>query len=162
MAKEIEYKFLVDCVPLGWHRKRRYLQGYLPTTDDSGEARVIYTPESTRGDVTIKKRAKTVQEGKPITRDEVMQDIPGELARELILTYCEYLEKTRYYFESGWEIDEYHGALKGLIVAEYEVDSEDDSFPDPPRGLTLVRDVTNDIMYSNKNLAKVASNAQPI
>jgi CYTH domain-containing protein len=31
-----------------------------------------------------------------------------------------------------WEVDEFHGANEGLVVAELELDSEEQEFPLPP------------------------------
>jgi CYTH domain-containing protein len=48
-----------------------------------------------------------------------------------------------------WEIDEFHGANDGLVVAEIELDTEDQEFSRPG---WVDREVTNDPKYFNSNL----------
>jgi adenylate cyclase len=45
-----------------------------------------------------------------------------------------------------WEIDEFHGANAGLIVAEIELDAEDEVFETPP---WLGAEVSDDRRYYN-------------
>jgi adenylate cyclase len=48
-----------------------------------------------------------------------------------------------------WEIDEFHGANDGLVVAEIELDAEDQEFARPS---WIDREVTDDPRYFNSNL----------
>jgi len=48
-----------------------------------------------------------------------------------------------------WEVDVFEGSNKGLVVAEVELDSEDEAFS-LPRWVT--QEVTDDVRYFNSNL----------
>jgi len=64
------------------------------------------------------------------------------------------VEKTRYEVEYGgltWEVDEFHGANDGLIVAEIELDRPDQPFERPP---WLGEEVSGDARYLNSSLAQ--------
>ena len=74
---------------------------------------------------------------------------------EQLLKFCEgcIIQKIRYtVLHEGltWEIDEFLGDNKGLIVAEIELDSEDQVFEKPS---WLGQEVTADSRYANSNLA---------
>lgn len=129
MATEIERKFLV--VGEGWRdgarRSERLRQGYIA---NSGTASVRVRVGEGRAWLNIK--AMVVGPA----RDEFEYEIPladGEtlLAR---LAAGDPIDKTRYWVEHGgheWEIDEFHGANEGLLVAEIELDDVDEAFPRP-------------------------------
>lgn len=62
--------------------------------------------------------------------------------------------KTRYVVNEGkstFEVDEFHGDNKGLIIAEIELESENQPFEKPE---WLGEEVTNDIRYYNAYLSK--------
>ena len=62
------------------------------------------------------------------------------------------IDKTRYkirYGEHLWDVDEFHGANDGLVIAEVELDSEAESFDRPP---WLGEEVSDDPRYFNMNL----------
>ena len=64
------------------------------------------------------------------------------------------ITKTRHlvdYKKHTWEVDEFHGDNVGLIVAEIELDDENEEFEIPP---WLGEEVTADYRYLNSNLAK--------
>lgn len=64
------------------------------------------------------------------------------------------IEKVRYYrSEQGfiWEIDEFHGDNQGLIVAEVELESEEQQ---PPLPDWVGAEVTGDPRYFNVALVK--------
>ena len=66
------------------------------------------------------------------------------------------LQKTRYYIQHGqdtWELDVFHGALEGLIIAELELDAEDQVFEMPS---WIGEEVTFDPNYLNSNLIEKA------
>ena len=48
-----------------------------------------------------------------------------------------------------WEVDEFQGDLKGLVIAELEVPTEDYSFTLPP---FVGKEVTGDPRYYNSQL----------
>jgi CYTH domain-containing protein len=121
MGKEIERKFLVkgnDWKSLG--TGVIYCQGYLPTL---GKQTVRVRIIGERGYLTIKGSKKGQ------TRAEFEYEIPLSDAQEMLDTLCirPLVEKTRYkiqYRNSIWEVDEFLGENEGLIVAEVELESE--------------------------------------
>ena len=67
--------------------------------------------------------------------------------------YLPVFRKTRYQIEYKgytWEVDEFHDENIGLIVAEIELDDENEIFERP---IWLGEEVTADIRYLNSNLA---------
>ncbi len=70
------------------------------------------------------------------SRQEYEYPVPLDEARELLaLAEGPLIEKTRHLVEHGgmtWEIDEFHGENAGLVVAELELDREDEPFARPP------------------------------
>ena len=145
MATEIERKFLV--VGEGWRQGpgARFLQGYL-NRDKHRTVRVRVA--GNRAHLTIKGLTTGA------SRAEFEYAVP--LADgEAMLTLCDgpIIEKVRYrtgYQGNSWEIDEFAGANSGLVVAEIELESENESFPKPP---WLGPEVTSDPRYFNSNLA---------
>ncbi len=87
------------------------------------------------------------------TRAEFEYAIPPEDARAL-LDLCErpLIEKTRYVVPHGglvWEVDEFHGANAGLVVAECELQAEDQAVDKPE---WVGEEVTGDARYFNSSL----------
>ena len=146
MAKEIERKFLVREGSWRSQKGTRYRQGYL----NSVKERVVRVRTiGDKGYLTIK--GLTVG----ASRLEFEYEIPRQDANQL-LNICEkpLIEKTRFkVVEAGfvWEIDEFFGENQGLIVAEVELESEDQEFPRPP---WVGEEVTGDPRYFNSNLIK--------
>lgn len=88
------------------------------------------------------------------SRPEFEFPIPVDQARQIMLTLCgdRCLEKIRNYVDyqgKTWEIDEFTGPLKGLVVAEIELNSGEERFAFPP---WLGKEVTQDHRFSNSNL----------
>ncbi len=146
MAKEIERKFLVTGED--WRamaRGTRYRQGYLSTVK---ERTVRVRTIDDKGFLTV----KGVSVG--ATRSEYEYEIPAADADEMLDDLCEkpIIEKNRYKIPIGdvtWEVDEFLGVNDGLIVAEVELRSEDQSFPKPD---WIGDEVTGDPRYFNANL----------
>ena len=146
MAKEIERKFLVSGED--WRalaRGTRYRQGYLSTVK---ERTVRVRTIDDKGFLTV----KGISVG--ATRSEYEYEIPAADADEMLNALCEkpIIEKNRYKIPLGgitWEVDEFLGVNDGLIVAEVELQSEDQSFPKPA---WIGEDVTDDPRYFNANL----------
>lgn len=146
MAKEIERKFLVKgdswrAVGAG----TRYRQGYLNTVK---ERTVRVRTAGDKGFLTV----KGVNVG--ATRSEYEYEIPLADANEMLDRLCErpLIEKTRFRIQSGdvtWEIDEFEGDNRGLIMAEVELKDEKQavSLPD-----WIGAEVTGDPRYFNSNL----------
>lgn len=121
MGKEIERKFLVRGD--AWRRDARSVdcrQGYL-TLDRHLLVRVRIMGDEAY--LTIK------SETGPISRLEFEYPIPRDDAEEMLERLCErpLIEKKRYtVFHGGmaWIIDEFSGDNEGLIVAEVELERE--------------------------------------
>jgi adenylate cyclase len=148
MGKEIERKFLVGTAGLPLLGPgRRMRQGYLALD----EARSVRVRESGgRAWLTIKGAAQGY------SRAEYEYEIPLEDARNLLDALCHppVIDKTRFDVPFGgrtWEVDVFHGANEGLVVAEIELSSEDESFERPP---WLGEDVSHDPRYYNVNLVR--------
>ena len=91
-----------------------------------------------------------------ISRFEYEYPIPLADAQHMLKELCEppTLEKTRYlvkYEGMCWEIDEFHGENVGLVVAEIELENEEQPFAKPP---WLGEEVSQDSRYLNINLSR--------
>jgi adenylate cyclase len=149
MGKEIERKFLVrkDL----WYALKKpagedILQGYL-LSDPQKVVRVRTKGEA--GYLTIKGPVEQM------TRAEFEYRIPFNDAKE-ILNLCQSIniEKTRYTFTHEghtWEVDEFFGANDGLIIAEIELNDEQEPFHHPS---WLGEEVTQDMRYYNSYIAE--------
>jgi CYTH domain-containing protein len=146
MGKEIERKFLVNGD--AWRslgQGTRYRQGYLSTVK---ERTVRVRTIADKGYLTIK------GESQGIARAEFEYEIPIDDANALLDSLCErpLIEKDRYkipYRGHTWEVDEFFGDNEGLIMAEVELDSEDQSVQTPE---WIGREVSDDPRYFNANL----------
>lgn len=149
MPQEIEHKFLVksDFKPFAY-TKTYIVQGYL---NSASERTVRIRLEDENGYITIK--GKNSENG--LTRYEWEKEISAEEAKEL-LGLCEpgVIEKVRYRIKAGkhiYEVDEFEGENKGLVMAEIELSSEDETFEKPD---WLGKEVTGDKRYYNSSLSK--------
>ncbi|PKN76622.1 MAG: adenylate cyclase [Deltaproteobacteria bacterium HGW-Deltaproteobacteria-10] len=146
MATEIERKFLVQGDDWRAAQGVRFFQGYL-NRDKERTVRVRIA--GTQAFLTI----KGISTG--VTRSEYEYEIPVVDAEEL-LKICDgpLIEKTRHTVAYGgmiWEIDEFHGENEGLVVAEVELQKEDQYLERPG---WLGQEVTGDPRYYNSNLSK--------
>lgn len=146
MGQEIERKFRV--IKDTWRNVKgtRYRQGYL---NSAKERNVRVRTMEDKAYLTIKGIAIGA------SRMEFEYEIPLQDADEL-LEICEkpLIEKTRYKVQEGgfvWEVDEFFRENQGLIVAELELESEDQEFPKPD---WVGEEVTGDTRYFNSNLIK--------
>ena len=146
MATEIERKFLVKEGTWRNEMGTEYRQGYL----NSAKERIVRVR-------TVKDKGYLTIKGITVgaTRMEFEYEIPHKEA-EVLLDICErpLIEKNRYVVQEGgfaWEIDEFLGENRGLIVAEVELESEDQTFPRPD---WVGEEVTGDPRYFNSNLIK--------
>lgn len=149
MGLEIERKFLVD------HEKWKALkilngtkikQGFIVNERDR-IIRVRISDEDAF--ITIK------GSNSGLVRPEFEYRIPLEDANQLFeLFISEKIFKTRYEVIVGshlWEVDEFHDINEGLILAEIELEDENESFELPD---WAVEEVTNDERYYNVYLIK--------
>lgn len=146
MAKEIERKFLIDLEKIGSLNDGTIIkQGYISTKDNTV---VRVRLAGSKAYLTLK------GENKGVTRLEFEYEIPVGDALEMIDALCNgpVVEKTRYLVvHSGhtWEVDIFDGDNKGLVVAEIELESEDEAF-DLPHWVTT--EVSGDVRYYNSSL----------
>ncbi len=145
---EIERKFLLAGVPSTMRLAKRepIRQGYLALDGDT-EVRVRLTPE---------KAMLTIKAGRGAVRAEVELELDERRGDALYaLTEGRRVQKVRRRVRVGdavVEVDEYQGALDGLVVAEVEFADEEASRSFPPPAW-FVREVTDDRRYSNRGLA---------
>ncbi|NLG89604.1 MAG: CYTH domain-containing protein [Clostridiaceae bacterium] len=146
MAKEIERRFLVKNT--SFREKSTgilYRQGYL-STDPKAVVRV--RTAGNKAFISI----KGARSG--ISRSEFEYEIPFEDADEIMRDLCKkpIIKKYRYminYKGYTWEIDEFLDENEGLIIAEVELEYEEEPFPKPD---FIGEEVTHDSRYLNSNL----------
>lgn len=146
MAQEIERKFLIDSEKLGPLDGGTHIrQGYIPTVERTA-VRVRIADEDAY--LTLK------GERTGAARSEFEYAIPKADAEQMLSQLCggTFIDKTRYtvvHAGHKWEIDWFHGKNEGLVVAEIELESEDEEFEMPD---WVTEEVTEDNRYYNSNL----------
>ena len=157
---EIERKYLVtsDCYKELAVARYHIRQGYI-SREKTGTVRVRITDD--KAYLTIK--------GKPaaghFARYEWEKEIDVQEAEELMkLCQGTVIDKTRWIVPAEtvdnlqltvdnlqliWEVDEFHGKHEGLVVAEIELDNEEQSFEIPN---FIGNEVTHDPRYYNANM----------
>lgn len=144
MAHEIERKFLVtatsyrELATKAVNLEQAYLSRFPAATV---RLRIV-------GDDKAYLTIKAANHG--VVREEWEYEIPVADARHMLdtLPVSARLSKTRYYV-GPWEVDEFHGRLAGLTVAEIELDSADSPVPDCG---FIGREVSDDHRYYNSSL----------
>ena len=146
---EIERKFLVKSAAFLSEstKSNRIVQGYLNSNPDRT---VRVRIKGNAGFLTIK--GKGNESG--TTRFEWEKEIPVAEAAQLLLL-CEegVIDKIRYEIPFGkhlYEVDVFEGDNKGLIVAEIELNDENESFEKPD---WLGEEVTGKKRYYNASLS---------
>ena len=148
MAREIERKFLV--------RDKRYRQlaepiscrqGYLSTAK---ERIVRVRVEGDKAYLTVKGATSGIM------RTEYEYEIPPSEAEEMLERLCEkpIIEKDRYEIEYDgmiWQVDEFHGPNEGLVVAEVQLDRQDQKITLPD---WIGEEVSHEPKYFNSNLVQ--------
>ena len=149
MATEIEHKYKVinDEYLNGYTSATYFRQGYL-TTEKNCVVRVRIAGEQAY--LTIK--GKTAGSSRP----EYELEITRDMAQSMLDTLCQspIIEKTRYIYtfdNHKWEIDRFHGENEGLVIAEIELQSEDETYKPPP---FVGENVTGIARYYNSCLAQ--------
>jgi adenylate cyclase len=143
---EIERKFLVERLPddLGG-RARRIDQGYLALDDRSG-VEVRLRRHGDELSLTVKGAGGLARVEEELFLDEATFESLWPL------TEGRRVQKTRHELPGGIEVDVYDGDLAGLVVAEVEFDSEEESAAfEPPEWFG--DEVTDDARYKNRCLA---------
>lgn len=142
MGKEIERKFLVTDNSYPKENSIHIRQGFL-TTDAERMVRIRI-----KGDVAF----LTIKSGSFNTvRQEFEYPIPLKDAKKLLDTVCikPIIEKIRYRIQAGnltWEVDEFRGENKGLVIAEVELESENQEIKIPD---WIGEEVTGNPKYYN-------------
>ena len=147
---EIERKFLVTSNVFKTEAFNSYAikQGFL---NSNKERTVRVRLKNDKGFLTVK--GKSSANG--VSRFEWENEI-SKIEAEALLKLCEpgIIDKTRYEVKSNnhiFEIDEFYGDNEGLIIAEVELNSENESYTKPS---WLGEEVTGDIKYYNSLLSK--------
>jgi adenylate cyclase len=148
MALEIERKFLV--ADDSWRQsaiRRLHIRDGLVATDNVRKVRIRISD----GTATI--AVKGPRAG--ITRAEFEYPIPLSDAEEIIRTLPEerVLEKWRHlvpYEGTNWEVDVYEGLLKGVVLAEIEMQTPTRTMNIPP---WIGQEVTGNPKYKKINMA---------
>ena len=148
---EIERKFLVvgDFRPFATS-STHIAQGYIA----SGNGRTVRVRiRGDKGYLTIKGPSDKVG----LARFEWEREISLDEAKAL-MTICEpsIVEKTRWLVPASdgrhiWEVDVFEGDNEGLIMAEIELESEDDPFEKPD---FIGKEVTGDRRYYNSHMRR--------
>lgn len=145
---EIERKFLVkkgDAYKRAAFSCSHIQQGYIPAKGATVRIRV----RDEKGYLTIKSHSTNGG----LTRYEFEKEITVDEATQL-MALCQggVVDKHRWLVKSGrhtFEVDEFHGANAGLVVAEVELASEDEAYEKPD---FIGPEVTGDPHYRNSHL----------
>lgn len=151
---EIERKFLVldDSYKALATSKSRIRQGYIPS---SATVRIRLRDEE--GFLTVK--GASTADG--LRRLEVEKSLTKAEA-EALFSLCDsrQIDKTRWLVPNGRhtiEVDEFHGANEGLVLAEIELSAENEPYERPA---FLGEEVTGDPRYYNSYIAQHPYNEQ--
>ncbi len=146
MPLEIERKFLVTSYTYRDNSQSSNIKQAYLYTEEKMSIRVRI--DGRQGSLAIKSKISD-----RVNR-QYEYNIPVDEARSLMnLGELPFIRKTRYqvkYKGHIWEVDEFHGDNDGLIVAEIELDSENDIFKRPP---WIGEEITADYRYLNSSLA---------
>jgi len=147
---EIERKFLVNSLVFKDEaiKQTRIVQGFLSTNK---KRTVRVRLKGNQGFLTI----KGLSSNDGLSRFEWEKEIPKSEA-ESLLTLCKkgIIDKIRYEIKVDnhlFEVDEFFGENTGLIVAEVELNSENEVFTKPN---WLGKEVTGILKYYNSQLSK--------
>ena len=147
---EIERKFLVKSEEFKAisFAKNEISQGYL---NSNPERTVRVRIKGNQGYLTIKGKGNETG----MSRLEWEKEIPVDEAK-MLLNLCEsgVISKIRFEIKFGnhvYEVDEFFGENEGLVIAEIELQSEDEAFEKPN---WLGEEVTNNKKYYNSYLSK--------
>ena len=150
MSVEIDRKFLVknNSFTEESYQKKHIKQGFL-NSNKNRVVRIRIADETAF--ITVK--GKSNKEG--TTRFEWEKEVNKAEAEKLLLL-CEpsIIEKTRFLIKKGnhiFEVDEFYGENQGLVVAEVELNAENESFEKPS---WLGKEVTGNVKYYNSSLSK--------
>lgn len=146
MAVEIEYKYLVknDNFKDKARSKTHIKQGYLSREP---QRTVRVRVRDGKGYLAVKTKNRGA------SRNEFEYEIPIADAYQMLeICLPPIIDKTRYLVPFAghvWEVDEFHCEREGLVTAEIELESEEETYDLPP---FIGEDVTGNPQYYNSNL----------
>ena len=153
MSWEIERRFLVRVEDSVWYRLGEgypMRQGYILNGHPSLRIRV----GEPRGAVL------TSKSGSGIRRTEHETLVPDEIAEALFkASEDRVIEKVRWKL-GRWELDRFLGPLEGLALLEIELEAEDETLPEPPEEVLVLREVTEDKRFISGHLARMSPKKQ--
>ena len=150
MGFEIERKFLV--ANDGWRSSvtdsERLRDGLV---GESNGAKVRVRVSGKSASLTVKSHRSGMR------RSEFEYDIPHADAEAILSTVCagRFIEKTRYTVENAgciWVVDVHEGRLAGIVLAEIELESEDQHFEMPH---WAGREVTNNPRFHKRTIERL-------
>ena len=153
MSWEIERRFLVRVPEAVWETYgpgRPLKQGYVV----AGPVAVRIRTGEGRGPVLTCKR------GSGVRRREVEMVVSREMAEALFEAAGErVLRKVRHRI-GPWELDRFESGLEGLALLEVELDREGEPLPEAPKGVLILREVTDDNRFTSSTLASMTAREQ--
>lgn len=156
MGLEIERKYLIHPDKLGLLPTGAFIRQSYLTIESAYSVRVRI--RQGHAFLTVKENSDH------LSRIEFEYSIPSSDANYMLKHFCTYslIEKTRYeimYSNNTWEVDIFEGLNKGLMIAEIELNSENEAFERPP---WLADEVTGDSRYYSTYLVKTPYKDWPI
>ena len=146
MNIEIERKFLIKELPSVFEETIDIKQYYLSNNKNMVQRLRIFNKDN----AIMSFKEKTSK----MSKYEFEYNIPLEDANKMIsIADAPFIDKKRHIIHIDslkWEIDEFLGKNKGLIIAEVELKTENQSINIPN---WIGKEVTNDKKYYNYNLA---------
>ena len=146
MNIEIERKFLIKKIP-GHCKNKVHIKQYYIHVDDKLVQRLRFFDHQ-KTIISLKENCAG------LSRYEFEYEIPLKDAQKIVsITNSKFIEKIRHiiYFDSmKWEIDEFLGDNKGLLIAEVELENENQKITLPD---WIENEVTKQNKYFNYNLA---------
>lgn len=166
MALEIERRFLVR--GSGWRDHilwgQRLRQGYLQASADGVTVRVRLEDDQMEASAGPGSRAWLTLKAAVtrITRAEFEYAIPADDARQLLALATDSLSKQRYGLDlpgGDWVLDVFEGENAPLVLAEVELEREDQPLTVPP---WCLKEITGRGDLSNAALARCAWSHRPL
>ena len=146
MNIEIERKFLINKIPENCKKSIHIKQYYMHIDDNFVQRLRFFNNE--KAIISLKQNCAG------LSRYEFEYEIPLSDAKKIVsISNSNFTEKIRHiiYFDSiKWEIDEFLGDNKGLLIGEVELESEGQHIALPD---WIDSEVTNQNKYFNYNLA---------
>lgn len=149
MPIETERKFLTNSKllkVLATSKGTKIMQGYVYS---SPQKTIRIRVAENKGYITLK------GESKGFSRPEFEYEVPANEAVEMLNIFAHnVIEKVRYKIEhtgNTWEVDVFEGKNKGLVIAEIELNNEDEKFEIPN---WVENEVTGNKKYYNSYLAQ--------